>query len=194
VKRDPERPVRTCDGGARPQRECLRSPSSDHLLCGILSVTKRAGAGVTLSRRNGASPIPLGCPPTSSKCEGWEFAFPQGRGCTDEKCLACITSPAAMLRLSHEGPALTATFRIEATGSPIFGSNTETGTSCHTPASLRFFLQKMDDALYEPNGRFWSNPVSTILSDGEFALTASLLPDQWTNVLGLHDPNGFSAL
>ncbi len=85
------------------------------------------------------------------------------------------------------------TMRFAITGSANFVPTDGTATT----ARVRLFLQQQGDTLtsQEPYKRWWSLPY-VVLREGEFTLTVSLSPDQWTSVFGqggAEVPNEFNA-
>ena len=89
---------------------------------------------------------------------------------------------------------LVTSFQIVTQGEVRFNYQLEASNTCLSPATVRAFLQRADDDLYAANGRFWSNPIATILAPGNFTMAIKLHRDQWTNVEGQHDRAGFEAL
>jgi hypothetical protein len=89
---------------------------------------------------------------------------------------------------------LTVSFYILTHGDVRFNYRLEASNTCSSPATVRAFLQRADDDLYAANGRFWSNPMATVLAPGRFTMSIDLRPDQWTNVEGQRDQAGFEAL
>jgi hypothetical protein len=121
-------------------------------------------------------------PAWMSGTEGnWYFDFPSRDGVHYVYKLA----PAIKV-----GQTITMHFAI--TGNANFVPTQGTAT-----ARVRLFLQQRGDTLtaQEPYKRWWSLPYVE-LREGEFALTVSLSPDQWTSVFGQRGavvPNEFNA-
>jgi len=111
----------------------------------------------------------------------WYFDFPNQNG------VHYVYKAAPTVRV---GQTITMHFAITGKGDFV---PTE-GTAA---ARVRLFLQQRGDTLtaQEPYKRWWS--VTYVeLHEGEFTLTASLSPDQWTSVFGQRGaqvPNEFSA-
>jgi hypothetical protein len=109
-------------------------------------------------------------PAWMSGTEGnWYFEFPNQNG------VHYVYKAAPPFRV---GQTITMHFAIT-------GKGTFVPTEGTTTARLRLFLQQRGDTLtaQEPYKRWWS--VTYVeLHEGEFTLTASLSPDQWTSVFG----------
>jgi hypothetical protein len=122
-------------------------------------------------------------PASMSGTEGnWYFDFPSQNG------VHYIYKLAPAIKA---GQTITMHFAI--TGNANFVPTEGTAT-----ARVRLFLQQRGDTLtaQEPYKRWWS--VSHVeLHEGEFTLTASLSPDQWTSVFGQRGaevPNEFNVV
>jgi hypothetical protein len=121
-------------------------------------------------------------PASMSGTEGnWYFDFPSQNG------VHYIYKLAPAIKA---GQTITMHFAI--TGNANFVPTEGTAT-----ARVRLFLQQRGDTLtaQEPYKRWWSLPY-TELREGEFTLTVSLSPDQWSSVLGQRGaevPNEFDA-
>ena len=128
--------------------------------------------------------------PTAGGLGTWYFDFP-----TDSNYPACIDSPNANCNSvnyvtdSYSSPAtqsVTMTFQILTTGTPIFNYVMETDNTCHTPPSVRLFLERRNDDFTEEFYRWWANPISYELqsTSGNVTMTVPLAPDQWSSVYG----------
>jgi hypothetical protein len=121
-------------------------------------------------------------PASMSGTEGnWYFDFPSQNG------VHYIYKLAPAIKA---GQTITMHFAI--TGNANFVPTEGTAT-----ARVRLFLQQRGDTLtaQEPYKRWWSLPYVE-LRKGEFTLTVSLSPDQWSSVLGQRGaevPNEFDA-
>jgi len=99
----------------------------------------------------------------------WYFEFPSQNG------VHYVYKAAPTVRV---GQTITMHFAISGKGNFVPTEGT-------TTARVRLFLQQRVDTLtaQEPYKRWWS--VTYVeLHEGEFTLTASLSPDQWTSVFG----------
>src|SRR5262245_6958682 len=109
-------------------------------------------------------------PASMSGAEGnWYFEFPKKNG------VHYVYKVSPVVRVGQ-----TIMMRFAITGNGGF-----TPTEGTANARVRLFLQQQGDMLtaQEPYKRWWS--VAYIeLREGEFTLTASLSPDQWTSVFG----------
>jgi hypothetical protein len=122
-------------------------------------------------------------PAWMSGTEGnWYFDFPNQNGVH----YVYKAAPAVTV-----GQTITMHFAITGKGNFVPTEGTAT-------ARVRLFLQQRGDTLtaQEPYKRWWS--VSYVeLHEGEFTLTASLSPDQWTSVFGQRGaevPNEFNVV
>ena len=126
---------------------------------------------------------------------GWSFAFPRGTECeTKHDCPGVHYVTTAYRNPIPANATLIISFHIVTQGEVRFNYRLEPSNTCSSPATVRAFLQRADDDLYAANGRFWSNPIATILAPGSFTMAIKLRPDQWTNVEGQRDRAGFEAL
>jgi hypothetical protein len=110
----------------------------------------------------------------------WYFDFPNQNGVH----YVYKAAPAVTV-----GQTITMHFAITGKGNLVPTEGTAT-------ARVRLFLQQRGDTLtaQEPYKRWWSIPYVE-LHEGEFTLTASLSPDQWTSVFGQRGadvPNEFN--
>jgi hypothetical protein len=137
-----------------------------------------------------------GMPPHPSLADGgWSFDFPPGTECQMKQDCPGVHYVTTSYRQPIAADAtLTIAFRIETRGEVKFNYRLEASNTCSSPPTVRALLQRADDNLYAANGRFWSNPVATILGPGSFAMAIKLGPDQWTNIEGQRDPKGFETL
>jgi len=125
---------------------------------------------------------------------GWAFDFPKGTNCIVKKgCPGVHYVTTKYTKPISAGSILTISFKVEADSSTVFNFRLENDNTCNKPpASVRAILQRSGDDLYGANNRFWSNPMSVALADGEYTMTVELSPDQWTNVEGEHSALGFA--
>ena len=151
---------------------------------------------LTLSPRAWSIRYSQGMPPNPSSAEsGWSFDFPRGTDCKHKHdCFGVhyVTTP--YRKPIPVNATLITSFQIMTQGEVRFNYRLEASNTCFSPATVRAFLQRADDDLYAASGRFWSNPIATILAPGNFTMAIKLHPDQWTNVEGKHDQEGFEAL
>ena len=135
-------------------------------------------------------------PPNPSSAElGWSFDFPRGTDCKHKHDCPGVHYVTTQYRKPIPVNAtLITSFQIMTQGEVRFNYRLEASNTCFSPATVRAFLQRADDDLYAASGRFWSNPIATILAPGNFTMVIKLHPDQWTNVEGEHDRAGFEAL
>ena len=135
-------------------------------------------------------------PPHPSLAEaGWSFDFPHGSECETKHDCPGVHYVTTLYRKPVPADAtLVISFHIVTQGEVRFNYQLEPSNTCSSPATVRAFLQRADDDLYAANGRFWSNPIATILAPGNFTMAIKLHRDQWTNVEGQHDRAGFEAL
>jgi hypothetical protein len=80
------------------------------------------------------------------------------------------------------GKTLTATFEISgATGAfTYFGEGTP-DNPCGTPASVRMYFTTDNSGGFAFTHYWWSNPVSQVLGNGTFTLTATVEPAGWSD-------------
>lgn len=125
---------------------------------------------------------------------GWAFDFPKGTNCLVKKgCPGVHYVTTKYTEPIPAGSILTISFKVEADSSTVFNFNLEKDNNCDKPpASVRAILQRAGDDLYEANNRFWSNPISVALTNGEYTMMVELSPDQWTNVEGERSTSGFA--
>ena len=135
-------------------------------------------------------------PPNPSLADlGWSFDFPRGTYCKKKHDCPGVHYVTTRYRKPISANAtLVISFQIVTQGEVRFNYQLEPSNTCSSPATVRAFLQRADDDLYAANGRFWSNPIATILAPGNFTMAIKLHRDQWTNVEGQHDRAGFEAL
>jgi hypothetical protein len=134
-------------------------------------------------------------PHPTSQGSGWSFDFPRGTECkAKENCPGVRYVTTSYRKPIIKSSTLTVTFEIVTQGKVRFNYKLEPSNTCSSPATVRAFLQCADDHLYAANGRFWSNPIATILEPGTFTMAIKLNSDQWTNVEGQNDRAGFEAL
>lgn len=80
---------------------------------------------------------------------------------------------------------------------PVFDFHTASDNTGLTPATVRLLIETRGDGLLiNPEGRWWSNPISFPLALGAFSITVALTPDQWSDVdgqFGTADPAGFAS-
>ena len=166
------------------------------LLAGLHPAEPAHAEKLTLSPQAWSIRYSQGMPSNPSLAEsGWSLDFPRGTDCKKKQdCpgVHYVITPYRKLRL--ENSTLITKFQIMTQGEVRFNYRLEASNTCSSPATVRAFLQRADDDLYAANGRFWSNPIATILAPGNFTMAIKLHPDQWTNVEGQHDRAGFEAL
>lgn len=156
----------------------------------------------------------IGMPPkptVNPNGPGWFFDFPvhATSDFSDCKNSTCITPDPDWIATSccesihyltqpYTGPLtigqnLSATITINTTGNPVFLFDTQPDNNGNTPASVRFFVQVLENrnpppyVMIDPNARWWSNPVALVLQNtgGQVILSAPIDPSQWSNVSGL---------
>jgi hypothetical protein len=98
-----------------------------------------------------------------------------------------VTLPVA-LNLSGR-KSLTASFRLETSGEPVFQFKLKPDNVCLAPpASVSLFLQRAGDDMSGAGAmefyRWWSQPISWVLADGIATLIVPLTSDQWVSVMG----------
>jgi hypothetical protein len=186
-----QRPVIIMRGGRTKRLGVLIT-----LLTGLHQAEPAHADKLTLSPGAWSIRYSQGMPPKPSLAEsGWSFDFPRGTDC--EKKHDCpgvhyVTTPYHKPILANA--TLITNFQIMTQGEVRFNYRLEASNTCSSPATVRAFLQRADDDLYAASGRFWSNPIATILAPGNFTMAIKLHSDQWTNVEGQHDRAGFEAL
>lgn len=168
---------------------------------------------ISLNPTNWSIRYSIGMPPhptTNASGPGWFFDFPVHTTSTFDDCntTTCVTPDQDFVAVSccesihyltqpYVGPlpagqSLKATIEISTTGNPVFLYQTEPGNNCNTPASVRFFVQRLENrnpppyVMLDENARWWSNPVALTLQDtaGAVLLSAPIDPSQWSNVSG----------
>ena len=166
------------------------------LLMGVSQIVPAKADRLSLSPEAWSIRYSQGMPPQPSLTEsGWFFDFPRGTHCnTRHNCPGVHYVTTSHRKPISKNSMLITTFQIVTQGKVSFNYRLEASNTCSSPATVRAFLQRADDDLYAVNGRFWSNPIATILAPGTFTLAIKLRPDQWTNVEGQHDRAGFEAL
>jgi len=68
-------------------------------------------------------------------------------------------------------------------------------TSDHLPATFRLLIEKQNDDLSDPNGRWWAQASMYDLGSQDnqiLTISVPLTSDQWTNVVGQRDDRAFS--
>jgi hypothetical protein len=143
---------------------------------------------VSLAPQNWYAYYSAGVPPNpSSDNEGaWSFDFPalQTGGHVNylQTPFSLTTSP----------QNVTVTFRVES-----YEPQYEVvDPKDILPATLHLFFEQKDDDLVNPNGRWWAQSGGYDLGsrDNEtVTLTVPLTADQWTNVDGQYDAQGFAS-
>ncbi len=155
----------------------------------------------------------IGMPPKptqNASGPGWYFDFPvhATTNFSDCKETTCVTpdpdwnvtsccESIHYLTQPYTGPlpagqSLKATIDITTTGNPVFLYDTQPDNTGNTPASVRFFVQVLENRhpppyiLLDPNARWWSNPVALELQNtgGQVVLAVPIDPSQWSNVQG----------
>jgi hypothetical protein len=128
---------------------------------------------------------------------GWYFDFPNGTECDDKQnCPGVHYVMRGHNNSAKYGGLLSMTFEIETTGDPKFNYKLEKDNTCEIPAHVRAMLQKRNDDMYERNGRFWANPIAWKLkaTNGTVTLNIPLTIENWSNVSGQRDKEGFQRL
>ena len=166
------------------------------LLAGLHPAEPALAEKLTLSPRAWSIQYSQGMPPNPSSAElGWSFDFPRGTNCKHKHdCLGVHYVTTQYRKPIPVNATLITSFQIMTQGEVRFNYQLEASNTCFSPATVRAFLQRADDDLYAASGRFWSNPIATILAPGNFTMTIKLHSDQWTNVEGEQDRAGFEAL
>jgi len=125
---------------------------------------------------------------------GWAFDFPEGTNCTVKKgCPGVHYVTTKYTKPIEADSILVISFKVEAESDTVFNFKLEKDNTCDKPsASVRALLQRANDDLYGADNRFWSNPISVVLANGEYTMTMRLSPDQWTNVEGERSGAGFA--
>jgi hypothetical protein len=155
----------------------------------------------------------IGMPPKPTQNPagpGWFFDFPVHATASYDDCreTICVTPGPESVAVSccesihyltvpyvtalPAGQSLKATIDIVTTGNAVFLYDTEPGNTCNTPATVRFFVQVLENKnpppyiMIDEHARWWSNPVALVLQDtgGPVVLTAPIDPAQWSNVSG----------
>lgn len=166
------------------------------LLMGLPSIGQAQADDLSLRHEAWSIRFSQGMPPRPALADvGWSFDFPRGSECeTKHNCPSVhyVTTP--YRKPIPADATLVIAFRIVTQGQVKFNHRLEAANTCSSHATVRAFLQRADDDLYAANGRFWSNPVATILAPGSFIMAIKLRPDQWTNVDGERDRKGFETL
>ncbi len=84
--------------------------------------------------------------------------------------------------------SLTVTYTMQTTGTPIFQYDPDPSNTCTNPAHVRFWISDNGWWINDANmqyKRWWSNPTSLELNGpGQFSMTVSLDPAQWSSVYG----------
>src|SRR5947209_9604988 len=80
------------------------------------------------------------------------------------------------------GKAITATFDISgATGPFIYSGEGTPSNPCGSAASTRFFFETDNGGGFAFTHYWWSNPASVTLANGQFVLTATVEPAEWSD-------------
>ena len=83
------------------------------------------------------------------------------------------------------GQRITMTFSLEGDGKLI-------AVDGDPVARVRLMLQKRDDDMVSPDGRWWSLPLE-LNRTGDYTLVTPVIGGNWTNVNGQHNDAGFAA-
>lgn len=92
--------------------------------------------------------------------------------------------------------AVTMSFAVTGTGSPVFNYGFGPDNPCTTPANVRFYIERGDISFNNEFSRWWSNPISAQLAIGSTTLTAPFDPSLWSSVfgkVGTQAPSQFAA-
>ena len=80
---------------------------------------------------------------------------------------------------------ITATFHITgATGAFTYFGEGTADNPCGTPANTRLFFQTSNAGGFDETHYWWSNPESQLLADGQWQLTATVEPAEWSDFYG----------
>lgn len=145
--------------------------------------------------------------PSASGSGGWYFDIPVMNGDESVNCKSgSKTCPSVNMLITPYKTAITAqnivmNAQVTTTGTPKFNYKLgDPSNTCTTPASARFYLERIDNNYYDDFQRWWSNPVSFQLKAGGLTtISVPLKPDQWSSVLGARGSdnanatNGFKA-
>jgi|SRR6185295_5061564 len=168
---------------------------------------------ISLDPANWSIRFSIGMPPKPTQNPagpGWFFDFPVHATSNFSDCntTTCVTpGPESVavsccesihyLTVPHAAPlpagqSLKAVIDISTTGNPVFLYDTEPGNTGGSPASVRFFVQVLENprpppyVMLDENARWWSNPVALTLQNtgGAVLVSVPIDPSQWSNVSG----------
>jgi hypothetical protein len=135
--------------------------------------------------------------PTAAS-EGWVFSFPEGGdNCLskeDANCPSVHYVTTKYTGIIHKGAMIHIEGKIEADPKAVWNYHFEEANVCSTAVSAHVMLQIRNDDLTSSNGRYWSHPGGVTLRNGPFTLNIPVTKENWTNVDGGFDHDGFDKL
>lgn len=152
------------------------------------NIQPQAANVVSLAPQNWYIYYSAGVPPNpSADIEGaWSFEFPSsGTG----GHVNYVQTPFNATTTLH---AVSITFKVES-DAPQYEVLDPTDIP---PATIHLFFEQQGDDLVDPNGRWWALASGYNLGsqdDGTIMYNVALTSDQWSNVVGQHDPQAFAA-
>jgi hypothetical protein len=112
---------------------------------------------------------------------GWEFDFPTFHIGMDESFTSVNYVTTNKLPRLKVGQTLTMQFEIVASSDAVFEYALDLAKNpCPRPANFRFYIQ------HGTGNRWWSNPVSWDLVNGQGFLQVIISPELWSNVNGAY--------
>lgn len=95
------------------------------------------------------------------------------------------------------GKTVTMNFNVSGADSAFtyYGEGTPSNP-CGTPASVRLYFETSNAGGFDYSHYWWSNPASSVLSNGDGTVTATLEPGEWSNwggQVGSSVPDQFNA-
>lgn len=123
--------------------------------------------------------------PSPDPSGAWSFDFP---GAQYAGHVNYVQTPFNATKVLHN---VTLTFRVES-DAPQYQVIDPTDIP---PATVHLFLEQQNDDLVNPDGRWWAHGDNdyNLGSQDNATITrvVPLTPDQWSNVIGLEDPQAF---
>jgi hypothetical protein len=122
--------------------------------------------------------------PTPDANGAWAFEFPDD---ASGGHVNYVQTPFQMTTLLHN---VTVTFVVKSSGAQY----SVLDPTDHPPATVHLFFEQRDDVLIDPDGRWWAGASEYDLGseDGQtMQFVIPLTPDQWTNVDGQSNSEGF---